>query len=176
MSHLYCLSNKNRFKNSYQDRLSAGLSCWEERTDLIPKKLKNCSLPPSNQVIESRIVQGKVILSWINYEDKWLITYDSFQYHLIFRTINVTMNRYRCCWWQLALLGQTKVWNKWSVRKSKNNFVRWNRDSSLFCFDCCPLLCSSGPFSKIFQSHFFDYTLSQGTCNIEWTKLILWFL
>ena len=52
------LLNYHYFENFYKERLSAGLVCWKERTDLISKELKNCSLSPKSQMIQSRIVQG----------------------------------------------------------------------------------------------------------------------
>ena len=46
------------------ERQSAGLVCWKEKSDLISKHLKKCSLKPTtnvieeNQLLQSRIVQG----------------------------------------------------------------------------------------------------------------------
>ena len=46
------------------ERQSAGLVCWKEKSDLISKDLKSCSLRPTtnategNQLLQTRIVQG----------------------------------------------------------------------------------------------------------------------
>ena len=48
----------HHFENFAKERLSAGLVCWKERTNLIPKDIINCSLSPKSQMIQSRTVQG----------------------------------------------------------------------------------------------------------------------
>ena len=57
-----CERGKRQKRSCSIERESVGLQCWKEKTDLIPKKLKNCSLKPSmnatNSSLQTRIVQG----------------------------------------------------------------------------------------------------------------------
>ena len=51
-------------RNCSIERESVGLVCWKEKTDLIPRHLKTCSLKPTTNnldtynALQTRIVQG----------------------------------------------------------------------------------------------------------------------
>ena len=59
-----CKGGRRQKRNCSIERESVGLVCWKEKTDLIPRDLKTCSLKTSAGLIETksplqaRIVQG----------------------------------------------------------------------------------------------------------------------